>query len=170
MTFDEYVKEFKVNNYIHFNEFYELTKKNVYFTAYSILKDSDLSNDIMQETYMTFLEKIDDYKNGKNVYAYLSMIARNKSINLYNKDKKIISNDEIIENQKDDNSNYKRFNEILSYLDDILDREIITYHIILDYTFKKISEIINLSLGTTLWRYNRALKILKERIGTNYEG
>jgi len=115
MTFDEYVKEFKVNNYIHFNEFYELTKKNVYFTAYSILKDSDLSNDIMQETYMTFLEKIDDYKNGKNVYAYLSMIARNKSINLYNKDKKIISNDEIIENQKDDNSNYKRFNEILSY-------------------------------------------------------
>ncbi|MCR5350587.1 MAG: RNA polymerase sigma factor [Acholeplasmatales bacterium] len=169
MTFDEFVKEFKENNYIHFKEFYDLTSKNVYFTAYGILKDSDLANDILQETYMTFLEKIDDYKNGKNVYAYLSMIARNKSINLYNRDKRIVSNEEIVINKYDDSNDYKKFNEILSYLDDELDREIIIYHIILDYTFKKIAQIIDMPLGTTLWRYNKALKTLKERIGDNYE-
>ena len=169
MTFDEFVSEFKENNYIHFKEFYDLTSKNVYFTAYGILKDSDLANDILQETYMTFLDKLDDYKSGKNVYAYLSMIARNKSINLYNRDKRIISNEEIVINKYDDSNDYKKFDEILSYLDDELDREIIVYHIILGYTFKKISQIINMPLGTTLWRYNKALKLLKERIGDNYE-
>ncbi len=50
-----------------------------------------------------------------------------------------------------------------------IEREIITYHVILEYTFKEIAKITDKPIGTVLWIYNKAIKTLRNRIGEIYE-
>lgn len=48
-----------------FETFYELTKKEVFYNILSITKDYDLAEDVMQETYISFLENIDKIDSKK---------------------------------------------------------------------------------------------------------
>lgn len=166
MDIDVIVEEFKNNDHSHFNEFYQLTHRQVYFTALSILKDHSLSEDILQDTYLTFLKNIFDFKNGGNVYSYISMIARNLSINMYHRQKYVTQNDDYLNQQAmDDCHTNQDLDKILNLLDHENEREIVVYHVILNYKFQEIAKIMNKPLGTILWIYNKALKKLKERIG-----
>lgn len=82
------IVELKNNNMDVFDEFYELTKRQVYVSILSIVKNKTISDDIMQETYMRFLNNIHKYKEKTNVVAFIVTIARNLAINEYNKQKK----------------------------------------------------------------------------------
>ena len=171
MNADSYVSEFVKNDYSRFSEFYNLTKKQVYFTALSVLKDEGLAEDVLQETYMTFLEKIDSFKLGSNVLSYLTVIARNKSINLYNQRKRVIISDDAMINKtvEVDFDGDRNVNDILKLVENDKDRDIITYHVILGYKFVEISKILSMPLGTVLWRYNKAIKTLRDKVGEFYE-
>ena len=138
----------------------------IYFTALAILKEHSLAEDILQDTYLSFFANINDVKLTNNIYAYLSTIARNLSINLINKQKSVLSNDEILVSTPDNEKKIDRdIDNILNLLDSQEEREIITLHVILDYKFIEISRIVDKPLGTVLWIYNKAIKKLKERIG-----
>ena len=171
MNIDDMIEEFRVCNYTHFDEFYNLTKKNVFFSIVSIVKDNYVVDDLMQDTYMKFLENINNYKS-KSINAYLSTIARNLAINYYNKEKRIIHNDEIIDYvQSDDkapNYEYIEVLEMLKTLDDT-SREIVILHTINDLKFKEIAKIVDKPLGTVLWIYNKAIKELKRKVGVTDE-
>ncbi len=160
----EYVKEFYNKDYKRFQVFYNLTSKQVYFTALGILKDEGLDNDITQETYMAFLNTIDRYNEDSNYYAILTTISRNKSLNLLKREKNIVNSNEVIESIPNDDSDDFEVKKILSLLDNEEDRELIVYHVILEYKFKEISMITNKPLGTVLWQYNKAIKKLKEEM------
>ncbi|MBR2614884.1 MAG: sigma-70 family RNA polymerase sigma factor [Clostridia bacterium] len=166
----EYVKRFKLNDYSLFNEFYQKTCKQVYFTALGILKNHTHAEDIMQETFVAFLEKIDSVKENENILSYLTVIARNKSINEYNKGKRIESDQtklETLSTESDFDNN--GVESILSLLEDDEEREIIVYHLLIGYKFKEISAIIHKPLGTVLWKYNKAIKYLKTKKEIFYE-
>ena len=102
------IVELKNNNMDVFDEFYELTKRQVYVSILSIVKNKTISDDIMQETYMRFLNNIHKYKEKTNVVAFIVTIARNLAINEYNKQKKEVFYDfstyedtYIVEKEKD---------------------------------------------------------------------
>ena len=163
--------ELKRHDDRHFKEFYDLTKKQVYFSAISIVNSSYVADDIVQDTYVNFLKNIDSFDEKRNVFAYLSTIARNLSINYYNKNKREIIDDEYVSTTKDEEKDIyaeQRVKDILSLLDNETEREVITYHVILEYKFKDIASIIDKPLGTVLWIYNKAIKKLQERM-KNYE-
>ncbi|MDD2493146.1 MAG: sigma factor, partial [Bacilli bacterium] len=84
------VFELKKGNLDVFDEFYELTKKQVFYAVIAILKDQSLTEDIMQDAYLRFLDKINYYKDRTNAVAFLVTIARNLAINTYNRRKKEI--------------------------------------------------------------------------------
>ena len=44
------------------------------------------------------------------------------------------------------------------------DREIVTLHLSVGLRFREIAEILNLPLGTVLWRHSRAISALRERL------
>jgi RNA polymerase sigma-70 factor, ECF subfamily len=161
------IEELKKRNYQSFDTFYNLTKNQVFYAIINIVKDQDLAEDIMQDTYVKFLEKIEQYKSGSNPYAYLSTIARNLAINYYHQDKKIVYNDEIIDHS---DSLYESIEEnedifkLLNILSDI-EKEVVTLHVINDLKFKEIAGILKKPLGTILWIYNKAIKKLKEKAG-----
>lgn len=168
MRIEEYVNRFKQKDYALFNEFYQLTYKKVYFTALAILKDKYLAEDIMQECFVAFLENIGSIKPEQNALAYLVTIARNKSINYYNKNKRLVLGDDEMKNIPVAMGDSGGVENILNLLPEQTDREIITYHVVMGYKFKEIAKMINKPLGTVLWRYNRALKILREKVN-HYE-
>lgn len=171
MDIKEIILELKRHDDRHFKEFYDLTKKQVYFSAISIVNSSYVADDIVQDTYVNFLKHIDSFDEKRNVFAYLSTIARNLSINYYNKNKREIIDDEYISTTKDEEKDLyaeQRVKDILALLDNETEREVVTYHVILEYKFKDIAQIIDKPLGTVLWIYNKAIKKLQERM-KNYE-
>ncbi|MFH0766676.1 MAG: RNA polymerase sigma factor [Bacillota bacterium] len=158
------IEELKQRDYTSFDTFYNLTKNQVFYAIVSIIKDHSLAEDLMQDTYMKFLEKIDDYRSNSNPYAYLSTIGRNLAINQYNKRKKEFVSEEFIESTpapEIEEPNDEIF-KILDLLDDS-EREIVTLHVINDLKFREIADIVAKPLGTVLWIYNKAIKKLKER-------
>lgn len=167
---DQIIKELKNKNYQSFDQFYNLTKNQVFYAIVSIIKDKNLAEDLMQDTYMKFLEKIDQYKMGSNVYAYLSQIGRNLAINTYNRRKKEVRSEEIFETIPAEEP-VEHDEEIFKILDilELKEREIVTLHVINDLTFREISEIIDKPLGTVLWIYQKAIKKLKGKVGEYHE-
>lgn len=155
-----------------FNEFYELTKKNVYITIYSTIKDKDLSEDVLQDTYVKFLEVVTKLDLNSNPYSYLYMIARNTSID-YIKKRKYVSyvdiseKEEIIPDVINGKDNDIDSNELITNLKKILKKEefeIVILHIINELTFKEIAGLKNKSINTILWAYNNAIKKAQKRI------
>ena len=163
------IEQLRKKDYSSFDAFYDCTKKHVFFAIIHIVKDHDLAEDIMQDTYVRFLEKIDQYKKGQNPYAYLSTIGRNLAINEYHKRKRIVTSEAYIETipsepyVEDDD-----FFTLLSGLDD-QSKEVVTLHIVNDLKFREIAKIMDKPLGTVQWLYHRALKELREKIGETDE-
>lgn len=161
------IKELKQKNYQHFDEFYHLTKQQVFFAVIGIVKDQSLAEDLLQETYMKFLEKIDSFKEGSNPSAYLTSIARNLAIDLYHKRKKEVLSDELMDMIPSEEVEDEKSEEIFKLLDllEPLEKEIIIMHVINDLKFREISKILNKPLGTVLWIYNKAIKKMKMEVG-----
>ena len=171
MTLDEIVEEFRVANYSHFDEFYNETKRNVFFSIVAIIKDRDVVDDLMQDTYVKFLENINRYKSS-SINAFLATMAHNIAINYYNREKRIVHDEEVIDYQqaeeKPKNYEYVEVLEMLKTLDDT-SREIVILHTINDLKFKEIAKIIDKPLGTVLWIYNKAINELKRKVGAKDE-
>jgi RNA polymerase sigma-70 factor, ECF subfamily len=163
-----FIKQFKKKDYQAFDTFYQLTKKQVFFSIITIIKDENLVEDIMQDAYLKFLNSIDKVNDSKNVVAYLSRIARNLAIDLYNERKKEIYSEEVFENLLDEDTyDEEQQEDILKMLDllDSTEKEIITLHVINELKFREISDMMEKPLGTVLWIYQKGIKKLKEKVG-----
>ena len=172
MSLDEIIEELRVANYTHFNQFYNETKKNVFFSIASIIKDASTIEDLMQDTYVKFLENIDKYTN-TNINAYLSTMAHNIAINYYNKEKRLVHDEQIIDYVSDDtkkkpSNEYLEVMDMLKDLDDI-SRQVVIMHTINDLKFKDIAKMIGKPMGTVLWIYNKAIKELRRKAGVKDE-
>ena len=168
MSLDDIIEELRVCDYTNFDEFYNETKKTVFFSIVAIVKDNNIIDDLIQDTYIKFLENIDKYQSKTNIKAYLSTMAHNLAINYYNKEKRLIHDQEVFDYIPDHKSNntYEEIAvlDLLKDLDDIA-KEIVILHVINDLKFKDIAKIIDKPLGTVLWIYNRAMKTLKRKAG-----
>ena len=160
---EKIILEFKHDNYDSFDLFYNETARGVYIFVYDILKNREKTEDVLQETYMRFIQTVDRYQKNTNVYNYLITIARNIAINIYNKEKRPINDNEMVNNIKEDENKEDLF-FLLDYLDK-LERQIVILHIFDKMKFREISDMLNMPLGTVLWQYNKAIKKLKKEVG-----
>lgn len=58
--------------------------------------------------------------------------------------------------------------KILNYLNPD-QREVVVLHVINNFKFREVADIMDKPLGTILWIYSKAIKILKEKVGVSYE-
>ena len=77
----------------YFDEFYELTKKSVYFTVRSLSTDKFFIEDVMQDAYVSFLTNLN--KVDGNPLPYLIEIAKNKALDAIKKNNKVDTSIEI---------------------------------------------------------------------------
>lgn len=149
---------------IKFEEIYNKYSNHVYQTAYSFLKDKDLSKDIVQETFIKLLKynkKFNDEQHQKN---WLLRVCVNLSIDTLRKNKRIIHADEYIHSLKDEKtilSQYDFINHLVNNLP-LKYRSVIILYYYEDYKIKEISKILNLNESTIKMRLLRGKQKLIE--------
>lgn len=163
------IKELKENNLENFDKFYELTKRQLFVTIMPILKNKETTEDIMQDTYMRFLQNIHKYKENTNVIAFIVTIGRNLAINHYNKTKRE-QNYDLSQYHKEISTNKDA--PLMDLVYETLEKdelEVFILHVIDELKHREIAKIMKKPLGTITWLYNKAIKKLKKKIGDNYE-
>lgn len=152
-----------------FDEFYEMTKKQVFYAAFAIVRDHHLAEDMMQDAYLMFLKNVKKVKEDKTILAYLMQIAKNLSLNYIKKHKKSthVEDDAVFDYASD---KVETHNDTLYAMQQLLSQEefeIVIKHVIMKLTHREIAEDLNKPLGTITWAYNNAIKKLKEALGND---
>ena len=161
MKVEYYVKRYLNGDGESFNQIYELTKKDVYLSIYIYFREKMIIDDLMQDTYMKVIDKIDSYQLGTNFHAWISKIARNIAINHYNKTKREDLIDPIEEKHvydKEESSN--KVNYYMSFLDGI-EKDVYILRILLGYKFDYIDEILSLKRQESYYIYKKLIKKLE---------
>ncbi|MEG1528408.1 MAG: sigma-70 family RNA polymerase sigma factor [Clostridia bacterium] len=159
------VKELKKGKQQYFDEFFELTKNAVFYITFSVLKNQEEANDVMQETYITFLNNLISLDCDKNFHAYLLTIARNKAINVYNQRRFTAS----IENEEFLSAEAPTIFDSIDTPLLLLCKEkmpaeewqLIELAVIQGYNRTEIANMLGKPLATIYWQYNKAIEKVK---------
>lgn len=160
------MKNLKKGNMKAFDVIYEETKKSVFFTIYDILHDYSLSDDVMQDAYIAIVNKIHQYQDDSNPRNWIITIAKNLALNEYNKRKKDVLVD-YSENEQLAGKNYDKEVDtpLLDLAKNILSKdeyEILTLIIVDSLKRREVSEMLNIPIGTVTWKYNEAIRKIKQ--------
>ena len=160
--FNRLVKKLKKGKQEYFTQFYDLTKKNVYYSVLSIVGRKEDAEDIMQDTYVAFMNGLAKMSESKNGYYYLLQIAKNKAINHYNKAKR--------ECLTEDFSHYESGEKLdvyrdLDYLRSKLTEEewyYVEHCVILGFKQKEIAQMLSIPTSTVGYKYNKVIDKAKK--------
>ncbi|HOW38059.1 MAG TPA: RNA polymerase sigma factor [Candidatus Izemoplasmatales bacterium] len=151
-----------------FDGIYELTKRSVYYAALAILHDPSLAEDIMQDTYMKFLQNPAAYRE-RNFSAYLVTISRHLAINEYQKRRRTDLTEDL-ESQRElpslagsveVDAEKKALVELALSVLDPVEKNVVLMYNVADMTHKEIAAALGKPIGTITWTYAKALKKIR---------
>ena len=151
---------------------YKRYDKLIYGVAFSILKNKDDSEDIVQ-TVFSKLYTIDQDKFPKDKEAtWLYTVTKNEALQLLRKkddsyDLEKVYNIENQNNEINDLIDRENYNQLINKLDS-KEKEIVSLKVISNFSFKQISELLGEPIGTVKWRYYKsiyALRIMLSNLG-----
>lgn len=167
MSLNEVFLELKRGDQTHFNWFYENSKKQLFYNILSYTKNYELSEDLLQETYVKFLTNIKNIDDKVNVLGYLMVMSKNITLDYFKKNNRIETlNEEDISFEDDKINETMLVSKIKEILNDT-EFKILILHILGELTFNEIKDIVKKPLGTVLWIYNKSLKKVRKEL--NYE-
>jgi RNA polymerase sigma-70 factor (ECF subfamily) len=154
--------------------------------ARSIVKDDDLAEDILQETFLYIWKNRISLNKNRNIKSFLFTIVRSRSIDSLRKNKRMIVFSDM---DDDDDSEYaagiedegllaheifdkkvdeRVVKEALNTLSES-ERLIISLHIVECMTFDDVADILKKPLNTVKSTYRRSLMKLKGELAPKYE-
>ena len=157
--------EIKYGNKIAFEKLYNNYNKLIYSIAYSILKNKQDAEDIVQivfeKIYLIDKEKLPN----KNETSWLYSVTKNETINYLKRNKNNIDLDSIYNIEDDNNEinkiiNQDSYNRLIGKLND-KEKEIISLKIVSNLSFEEIGKLLKEPTGTIKWRYYKAVNTLK---------
>ncbi len=157
--------EIKYNNNIAFEKLYKGYDKLVYSIAFSILKNKQDADDIVQIVFTKIYTLDKDKLPSRNESSWLYSITKNETISFLRKRNNNIDLDNIYEIADDDNEINKiidqdSYNRLISKLGD-KEKEIISLKVLSNLSFNEIAKILNTPTGTIKWRYYKSIHTLK---------
>jgi RNA polymerase sigma-70 factor (ECF subfamily) len=160
------IKDLKKDPDAFFASFYELTKGPLYYLILSYVHDHVQSEDIMQDTYVSFLANLSKLSLRLNPYSYLMTSGRNKALDYLKSKKSDLSLDEEgveetvghVENMDDAEPLLAAIARLVSPFE----FRIYVEHVLSDLTFKEIAELEKRPLGTITATYSFAIAKLKK--------
>jgi len=165
IDYDLYIDDLIEKDNSAFEVIYENTKKGVFSMILSIVNNKAATEDLMQDTYMKMIQRIKQYKKGRNFYAWLLQIAKNTALDYYRKEKRVNvydpqENEHMFDSEHIDQNNYAVY-DMIKPLDDE-EKQVVLLRIVSDLKFKDIAMVVEKPIGTVLWIYNKAIKKLQE--------
>ncbi|MHA6259968.1 RNA polymerase sigma factor [Sporosarcina sp. CAU 1771] len=157
---------------------FEMFYQRVYYTAYYIIKDRDLAQDVLQETFIKAFDNMHTVRDGEKLGAWLAAIATRTAIDYLRKLKRwndIATEDEIIGDiiSKNDDAlttletivEEKFIGRILLQEIDGLSaehKEVLLLYYYADMKYEEISNALEIKIDTIKTRIYRAKLKLKE--------
>ena len=152
-----------------YEELYKKYYNLVYNIAFSVLKNYENAEDIAQNVFVK-IGNLEQEKLPKNYEAsWLYTVTKNECISFIRKNKETSSIENRIENENEkneietviQNSSYQNLLESLEQVE----KQIIFLKIEEGYSFKEISKLLKMPMGTVQWKYYKSLHSLKLLIG-----
>ncbi len=148
------------------SDIYDCMGKQIYFLAYSILKDHHDAEDVLGEVLCELAENAAAYKKGSHARAYILSVARNQALKMHRDKKNHLPLDEISEDARYARSD-DEFISRLTMFDALKtlsekESEIVLLHIESGMKFREIGEMLGLKTATAQKKYRRALAKLRE--------
>lgn len=157
--------ELKIGNKQVVEEIYTKYNKLVYGIAFSILKNKEDSEDIVQILFSKLYSLEESKLPNNNESSWIYTITKNEVINLLKKKRKDIDLESIYEIEDINNDLNKiidkdTYNRLISKLDD-KEKQIISLKILSDLSFDEISRLLSIPTGTVKWKYYKSINTLK---------
>lgn len=165
---DEIIKMVKAQDRTSQNRLYERYKDSIYTLAKRIVKDDQLAEQVLQDTFIEVFKSIGSFKHQSSLYSWMRVIAVRKSLRAL---KSLVN--EIL--TWDDNVPDKLSHESISVPDVETEklekafmllspgfRTILTLYFMEDMSHKEISEQLNIAIGTSKSQLHHAKIRLKE--------
>lgn len=155
-------------------QIYKLYYKAMYNTSLRIVMDPMEAEDIIQESFLSAFDELENYSGTVSFGAWLKKIVYNRSVDSFRKSNRImfegIESAELLHDEDNENVaaheasefNIKRMMNTLSGLPEKC-RDIISLYFLEGYDHQEISEILSISESTSRSQLSRAkvrLKIL----------
>ncbi len=162
---EQLFKEIKQGNNQNIEELYKRYNKIVYGIAFSILKNKEDSEDIVQIVFSK-LYTIDKSKLPKEkAGTWLYKVTKNEAISLLRKkhDNENLDNIYNYENQNNEINEFidkEHYNKLINKLGK-KEQEIVSLKILSNLTFQEISQMLGEPESTIKWRYYKAIYTLK---------
>lgn len=148
-----------------YNKLYEKYYNLVYAIVFSILKNKDDSEDITHEIF-TKIYKLDVNKlPTNNESSWLFTVSKNECYLYLRKSKPNINIEEIYEIPESSNDidkliDIEYYNKLIKGLKED-EKLIVSLKVLSNFTFSKISQVMNIPIGTVQWKYYNAINSLK---------
>lgn len=157
--------ELKIGNKHVIEELYKKYYKIVYGIAFSILKNKEDSEDIVQIFFSKLYSLEENKLPSNNESSWLYTTTKNEVMNFLKKKRNDVDYDSIYE--IGDNNNYLNkiidrdsYNRLISKLNDT-EKEIISLKTLSNLSFEEISRLLNIPIGTVKWKYYKSINTLK---------
>ncbi len=162
------VVKMKNGNLEVFNAFYEECKKSIFYNIFALTKNHEISEDLLHDTFVKFLNEVSKVDVNKSISGYLMVMSRNLTLDYFKKHNRIeeIEDDSLIPSDNDSSNSIDQeilLNRIKKILND-KEFEVFVLHVLDDLSFKEIAKLRHRPLGTTLYQYNSAIKKLQEEL------
>ncbi len=146
-----------------FEEIYKELNTSAFTVIYRITQDRHLSEDILQEFFVRLYRNPPSAPLG-NPRAYLMRMVHNLTIDALRKqqDNADIGDFENVLSDKTDNTEEKiDLDRALKRLSEE-ERRLVVLHVNGGFKFRELAEIMGITAGTAMWRYNKAIKRLRD--------
>ncbi len=153
-----------------YDKLYENYYSLVYGITFSIIKNKVDCEDVTQEIF-TKIYKLDvDKLPTDNEASWLFVVSKNECFLYLKKSKPNVNIDELYDIPESSNGleeiiDITYFNHIIKGLKED-EKLIVSLKVLSDFTFKKISQIMNIPIGTVQWKYYNAINSLKISMGS----
>lgn len=148
-----------------FEEIYQELKAPVYTIIFRILYNRALAEDVMQDVFLRLFHSPPD-PAVKNPRAFIFRMARNLAIDCKRKPAQMALPDDMETTGDSVEEAIVRRLGIERAMGTLPPdaREIVTLHINAGLKFREIAEILNIPLGTALWKYQKAISCLRSEL------
>ena len=153
------------NNKDAFELFYNNYNKLVYKVSFTILKNKDDSEDVVQSVFSKIYSLSKDKLPTEHILSWIYLVTKNECISLLRKKKDNINIDSIYDIADTDNEinniiDRVEFNKFISKLNDT-EKEIVSLKILSDISFEEIAKLLNKPTGTIKWKYYKSIHTLR---------
>lgn len=151
-----------------YEELYKNYSSLIYRIAFSILKNKDNAEDVMQNVFLK-ISNLSEEKLPNNYEAsWLYTVTKNEAISYLRKNKETIQIEAILEKGQekeiDEMLQKASYEKMISSLDK-MEKQIVSLKVDIGLSFKEIASLLHMPIGTVQWKYYKSLNSLKLLIG-----